>query len=156
MTACSDSKLPDNVLLAISLHGSGIELGTVSAGAVCRYTDSLRLGLQATIETVEAVSLEPTAGRRKRWIERMADPPLVSIDSGELQILLGEPKRRDFFAVAERESFALAADLLFQALYHSTAQGEESLKESRTILPVNALLLTRPFRSFRLPNKPMN
>jgi len=138
VTVSSDSELPDNVLLAISLHGSGIDLGTVSAGTVCRYTNALRVGLQATIEIVEAVSMQPTVGRRKRWVERMADLPLIGIEAGELRILLGEPKRSGLFADAERESFASAVDLLFQALHHSTAQGEESLNESRIILPVNA------------------
>src|SRR5690554_2112619 len=98
------ARLPADALLAIQLEGKGIQLGTISAGVVCRYVDAFRLGLQATIEIVESVKTPPAAGRRKRWVERMADLPLLGIESGCVRVLLGAPRQNGLFAEAEQES----------------------------------------------------
>ncbi len=109
-------RLPADALLAIQLEGKGIQLGNVSAGTVCRYVNAFRLGLQATIEIVEAVKPLPAAGRRKRWVERMADLPLLGIESGCVRVLLGTPSQNGLFAEAEQESFAKAIELMFHSL----------------------------------------
>jgi hypothetical protein len=116
VTLLTNPSLPANAFLAISLYGSGVELGTVSAGAVCRYAEALRLGLQGAVEIIESAKLVATPGRRKRWIERMTDLPLLGIEPRDLRILLGEPKQPGLFADSDRESLVKAVDLLFQGL----------------------------------------
>src|SRR5690606_27342974 len=91
-------RLPADTLLAIQLEGSGIQLGKISAGTVCRYVDAWRLGWRATIESVEAVKPPSAAGRRRRWVERMADLPLLGIESGCVRVLLGAPRQDGLFA----------------------------------------------------------
>lgn len=118
------ARLPADALLAIQLEGKGIQLGAVSAGTVCRYVDAFRLGLQSTIEIAESVKPPPAAGRRKRWVERMADLPLLGIESGCVRILLGAPSQNGLFAEAEQESFAKAIDLMFHALASAAAQDD--------------------------------
>ena len=113
--------LPANALVAIQLEGKGVKLGTVSAGKVCRYIEAFRLGLQATIEIVESVRTTQSAGRRKRWVERMADLPLVGIQSDCLRILLGAPRQDGLFAAAEQESFTRAIGLMFQCIASAAA-----------------------------------
>lgn len=128
---CTPPTLPGGVLLAITLHGERIELGTVSAGLVCRYTDALRLTLQGAIEVIESVKALSAKGRRKRWVERMADLPLIGVRSGSVQILLGRPSQTGLFAAEERESFAQAVDLLFQRLSRiADDQGDSVVRET--------------------------
>ena len=116
MNLLTNPSLPVDAFLAISLHGSGVELGNVSAGAVCRYAEALRLGLQGAVEIIESAKLVATPGRRKRWIERMTDLPLLGVEHGDLRILLGEPKQVGLFADSDRESLVKAVDLLFQGV----------------------------------------
>ena len=131
---------PDDVYLAIGLHGQGVELGSISVGTVCRYSDSLRLALQAAVEVVESIKTTKPVGRRKRWVERMADLPLIGVRPGGVQILLGQPRQDGLFAVDERESFDQAVELLFRRL-HGIAEessgddpGDESQPEgSRSV-----------------------
>lgn len=118
------ARLPADALLAIQLEGKGIQLGTVSAGTVCRYVDAFRLGLQAMIEIVESVKPPPAAGRRKRWVERMADLPLLGIESGCVRVLLGAPSQNGLFAEAEQESFAKAIELMFHSLASAATQDD--------------------------------
>jgi len=122
--------LPANALVAIQLEGKGVDLGTVSAGKVCRYIDAFRLGLQATIEIVESVRTTQAAGRRKRWVERMADLPLVGIQSDCLRILLGAPRQDGLFAAAEQESFTRAIGLMFQSIASAAARQDLPAGES--------------------------
>jgi len=123
-------RLPAEALLTIQLEGEGVQLGNISAGTVCRYVDAFRLGLQAMIEIIESVKTVPTAGRRKRWVERMADLPLLGIESGCVRILLGAPKQDGLFAEAEQESFAKAIDLMFHALASAATQDDGQAAES--------------------------
>ena len=127
--------LPANALLAIQLEGHGIELGTVSAGTVCRYVDAFRLGLQATIEIVEAVQPVQVTGRRKRWIERMADLPLVGMESSGVRILLGTPRQDGLFAAAEHEAFGRAFELLFQSIALAAEGDAFFVNENFGLLP---------------------
>ena len=131
--------LPENTLLAIQLEGNDIKLGTVSAGTVCRYVDAFRLGLQAAIEIVESVKSTQAAGRRKRWVERMADLPLMGIEHGCLRILLGAPRQDGLFAEAEQESFTRAIDLMFQGI--ASAAAAEGLSAEEPVLPPAAELI---------------
>ena len=121
--------LPENTLLAIQLEGNDIKLGTVSAGTVCRYVDAFRLGLQAAIEIVESVKSIQAAGRRKRWVERMADLPLMGIEHGCLRVLLGAPRQDGLFAAAEQESFTRAIDLMFQGIASAATQESDSAED---------------------------
>ena len=143
MTLLTNPSLPANTFLAISLHGSGVELGTVSAGAVCRYAEALRLGLQGAVEIVESAKLVATPGRRKRWIEQMTDLPLLGIEPGELRILFGEPKQAGLFADSDRESLVKAVDLLFQglAVYAAGIFGVDDGSVSDTPLEASPKLL---------------
>ncbi len=127
-------RLPAEALLAIQLEGKGIQLGTVSAGTVCRYVDAFRLGLQATIEIVESVKPPPAAGRRKRWVERMADLPLLGIESGCVRVFLGAPSQNGLFAEAEQESFAKAINLMFDSLASAATQDDVPSAESGVAL----------------------
>ena len=129
------ASLPANAWLAIQLEGNGIELGTVSAGTICRYVDAFRLGLQATIEMIEAVQPVQATGRRKRWIERMADLPLVGIESGCVRILLGAPSQDGLFAEAEQGAFARAVEWLFQSLAAASAEDGTVPEPTRWPLP---------------------
>ena len=122
--------LPANALVAIQLEGKGVDLGTVSAGKACRYIEAFRLGLQATIEIVESVRTSQSAGRRKRWVERMADLPLVGIQPGCLRILLGAPRRDGLFAAVEQESFTRAIGLMFQSIASAAARQDLPAGES--------------------------
>jgi len=127
-------RLPADALLAIQLEGKGIQLGKISAGTVCRYVVAFRLGLQATIESVESVKTAPAAGRRKRWVERMADLPLLGIESGCVRILLGAPSQNGLFAEAEQESFAKAMELMFHSLASAATQDDVPPAESGVAL----------------------
>lgn len=131
----SPEDLPDNALLAIQLEGNGIELGTVSAGTMCRYVDAFRLGLQATIEIVEAVQPLQTTGRRKRWIERMADLPLVGLGTIGVRVLLGTPRHVGLFAAAEHAAFSRALALLFQSIAAAADSELSTRGDSSAILP---------------------
>jgi hypothetical protein len=132
--------LPANALVAIQLEGKGVELGTVSAGKVCRYIEAFRLGLQAAIEIVESVRTTQSAWRRKRWVERMADLPLVGIESGCLRILLGAPRQDGLFAAAEQESFTRAMSLMFRSIASVAARQDLPAGESDVELPLAARL----------------
>jgi len=138
VTLLANTSLPANAFLAISLHGSGVELGTVSAGTVCRYSEALRLGLQGTVEIIESAKLVATPGRRKRWIEQLTDLPLLGIEAGELRILLGEPKQSGLFADSDRESLAQAVDLLFHGLAGFAAESSRASAGTTFGIPAEA------------------
>jgi len=97
--------------------------------------------LQATIEIVEAVKSSQAAGRRKRWVERMADLPLMGIEHGCLRVLLGAPRQDGLFAEAEQESFTRAIDLMFQGIAAAAAHESDSAEELEMPLGAELRLL---------------
>lgn len=108
--------IPETADVVISLEGARVALGRISAGAVTRFIDTFRRGLQSTAEVLASVSRPETARRRERWIESACDLPIVGLVPGSVRILLGQPVVEGLVTDYEQEAFNGAIDVLFDAL----------------------------------------
>jgi hypothetical protein len=119
------NELPANAELAITLEGDRVGLGQTSAGAVTRFIDTFRRGLQSAVEMVEFASQPRTGRRRERWIESMCDLPIVGLSPGSVKVLLAEPTDQSLFSKENRESFQKALDLIFGGLHWADVSSVE-------------------------------
>jgi len=112
----SSNDLPDEALVAIRFVGRGLGPGAVTSATLCRYLEAFRLSLQSAVESVESIKRPEKVGRRKRWIERLTDLPVVGFDPSENRLLLGKPPRQGLFCSDDEAVLCQALDLVFRSL----------------------------------------
>jgi hypothetical protein len=101
--------------LVISLEGKNVRLGETAVGVMTRTLDAFRRGLQSLVAYKSAISVK-AAGRRPGWIEKLCDLPLIGVQPGSLQIILGEPENGDLFAEENRNLLRESLNLFFSGL----------------------------------------
>jgi len=85
--------------LVMSLQGPRLRLGDTPVSLITRALETFRKGIQKLAAGVEAEAPVPSGrGRRGRWIEKVCDPPLVSVTPGSVRIELGMPDTGDLFS----------------------------------------------------------
>lgn len=108
--------------VVIGLEGEEVRLGEAPASLVTRALDTFRRGLQSIVETRQSLDApQRVSGRRKLWIERLCDPPVLGLAHGSLQICLGEPDTGELFTQEDRELYRKSLDLLVAGLAWATA-----------------------------------
>ena len=110
------NSMPVKADLVISLEGDRVGLGKTSAGAVTKFIDTFRRGVQSAVEIVESGANVRQGRRRPRWIENICDLPIVGLAPGSVQVMLAEPEDQSLFSDANRESLQKALDLIFYGL----------------------------------------
>lgn len=78
--------------LVIELSGVSVLLGEARVSLVTRTLDTFRRGLQELMVIEGGDTGTATGGRRKSWIEKLCDPPLIGVAPGSVRICLGEPR----------------------------------------------------------------
>jgi hypothetical protein len=110
------SPIPEAADIVIALEGQKVALGKTSAGAVTRFIDTFRRGLQSAAEVLSNAGRSATGRRRARWIETACDLPIVGLAPGSVRILLGQPISECLFSEEESEGFNEALSVLFGAI----------------------------------------
>lgn len=108
--------MPTNADLVISLQGDRVGLGRTSAGAVTKFIDTFRRGIQSAVALVDADANVGQGRRRPRWIEDICDLPIVGLGPGSVQVMLAEPEDQSLFSDDNRRSLQKALDLVFYGL----------------------------------------
>ena len=113
--------------LVISLEGKNVRLGETAVGVMTRTLDAFRRGLQSLVEfrSSDAPEQTRTRGRRKKWIEQLCDLPLIAVEPGSLQIVLGEPDSNNLFSDEDRELLRDNVRALFSGLQWATSEEAE-------------------------------
>lgn len=112
--------------LVIELSGESVLLGEARVSVVTRTLDTFRRGLQELMVIQGGDTGTPTGGRRKSWIEKLCDPPLIGVAPGSVRIRLGEPRTdARLFTEPERELYEATLRRLVEGL--AWASGSETL-----------------------------
>lgn len=112
--------------LVISLEGRKVHLGETAVGVMTRTLDAFRRGLQSLVEFTSTQKEMPrTRGRRKKWIEQLCDLPLIAIEPGCVQIVLGEPDSNTLFSDEERQLLRDNLNVFFSGLQWATREETE-------------------------------
>ena len=117
--------MPANADLVISLEGERVGLGKTSAGAVTKFIDTFRRGVQSAVEIVESGANIRQGRRRPRWIENICDLPIVGLAPGSVPVMLAEPEDQSLFSDENRKSLQDALDLIFYGLAWADVDDEK-------------------------------
>jgi len=99
--------------LVMSLKGPRLRLGDTPVSLITRALETFRKGMQKLAAGVEAEAPVPSGkGRRGRWIEKVCDPPLVSVTPGSVRIELGMPDTGDLFTGEGRRLYEQTFSLI--------------------------------------------
>lgn len=129
--------------LVIGLEGQSVRFGEVPASLVIRVLDTFRRGLQSLLEMKQSHdATQRTSGRRKQWIERLCDPPIVGLAPGSVQIHLGEPDTGELFTQEDRQLYRAGIDLLVAGLAWASGDDERAANELASAPEMRHELLT--------------